>query len=142
MSNESPYSTKNSSARDGMARRKRAARAEQRGAVHDEVESHAPAIASAERLDHLLAEVSQAVDDVSHAFVAEPVELVFREGPSVQLHEEFGNLRRDGAETCPEAARENRDGPHQANTTLVPSKSKRKRTSSRPAPVIAARRRR
>ena len=58
---------------------------------------------------------------------------MLRERAAGDLDERLGYRRRDGMEARGEAAGQDCDGQAHANRTFVPSKSKRNRTSSRPA---------
>ena len=70
------------------------------------------------------------------------LDLVHGERPAGHLDERLRDRLGDGPQPRGQAAGENRDRQAHANRTFVPSKSKRKRTSSRPALPIAARSRR
>ena len=121
---------------------KRASRPEQALAVERiaNVQPEAPAIAN--RLPNLFAEMPDAEDDALDAARAKERQLMLRERPARHLDQRLGHRRGVRSQARRQAAGENRDGQHHANRTLVPSKSKRKRTSSSPALLIAARSRR
>ena len=74
--------------------------------------------------------------------VAEPGELVLDERPAGNLDERFRDRLGHRTQARGEPAGKNRDRKAHAKRTFVPSKSKRNRTSSRPALAIAARSRR
>ncbi len=99
--------------------------------------SQVPPRAVAERVADHLAEMRHAEDHAVDALTPEPVQLVLRERPAGHLDERLRHRRRDGVEARGEAAGQDRDRQAHANRTFVPSKSNRKRTSSRPADAIA-----
>ncbi len=111
----------------------RAAGSEQRLAVEHVVDATVPATAVAERLADHLATIPDAEDDALDALAAKPVELVLGERPARHLDERFRDRLGHRPQPRRQAAGENGDGQTHANSTLVPSKSNRKRTSSRPA---------
>ena len=80
--------------------------------------------------------MADAENDVTDAARVEHLQLVREEGPAGDGHQRLGDLLGDGPKPGGKAAGEDRDGDverltHEL-TSLVPSKSNRKRTSLRP----------
>ena len=118
-----------------------AARAQQFRAVERIIQPDAKRAAIAKiALDHL-AEITEAQYHAADAAGMEQFELVRQKRFARDGHERFGDFFRDGAQARGESAGEDGHGnvercAHEM-TSLVPSKSKRKRTSLSPARVIA-----
>src|SRR5262249_58162767 len=83
----------------------------------------------------LLAEVTQAEDDPP---ASQERQLMQHERLPRDLDERLRDRLGDRVEARRETTGEDGDGKHHEKTTRVPSKSNRKRTSSRPASAIAA----
>ncbi len=104
----------------------------------------------ADGLDDLLAMMADTKNNPFHTVPAQQAELVVQKWHTVNVHEAFGCLTRQWAESGGKAASEyrNRKASHCAITsaaagywaiTLVPSKSNRNRTCSSPSAAIASR---
>src|SRR6266508_3846045 len=91
--------------------------------IKDVPKAHAPIPTVAESCANRVAETPNAVDHVPHALLTQHIELI------------LGDRPQPGSKT----PREDRDWKRHARSTLVPSKSNRNRTSSRPAFAIAPR---
>ena len=134
-----------------------ACRAEQGRAVEDPLHVQAVVAAVADHVADTLAQVAGADDDARDALLAQPVELPGDERAAVDVDQRLGNRLGERTQPGREAAGENGDRQQAAAcgrvvgsdlvahqdcvTTVVPSKSKRKRTSWSPASRIARRRR-
>ena len=128
--------------RAGQVRQRRAQRAagaERPRPVEHIPDRHVPARAVAERLAQHLAEVPGQEDDVGEPVAAQQLDLVLGERTPGDLDERLGNALGHRLQARRQPARQDRDRQAHEKSTLVPSKSNRKRTSSRPAVAIAAR---
>src|SRR5262249_13240748 len=83
--------------------------------------------------------MADAKHDFPDAAARQKLKLVFCERTTRNLKERFGDVLRHRPQPCCETAGKNGHRIHHENRILVPSKSKRKRTSSRPAVAIASR---
>ena len=86
-----------------------------------------------------LTEMSDTQNRAVHPVHPQQLELMDHEGLALDLDQGLRDRLRERPQTCSQSARENGDRQAHEKTTRVPSKSKRKRTSSRPTLAIAAR---
>lgn len=89
---------------------------------------------------NLRSEVTGAEDHIGQTVPPEQLELMVDERLARHADQGLGDAVGEGAQSPCAAAREDGDGQRHENSTFVPSKSKRKRTSCSPAFCIAARR--
>src|SRR5688572_33502074 len=91
-------------------------------------------------LDHLAA-IADAEHHVGKALAAKLLELMIYERSPGHRHERLRDCLGDRSQPCGEPTRQDNHRKAHVNRTLVPSKSKRKRTPCRPALAMAWRRR-
>ena len=141
---ESPYRTKNASPSAGSARLQRAAGAEQRRRRRTHTRCDSPQRAPSPSASRIISpRCADAEDDVARRPGARASSSwCSANGRPATSTSAFGIVVGDRPQPRRQAAGQDRDRQAHANSTFVPSKSKRNRTSSRPAVAIAARRRR
>src|SRR5262249_22774452 len=111
-------------------------------AVEDVADGEVPAASVADLFLNAFAKVGDAKDNLLNALTTEPFDLMFDERATADIDEGLRNGFGHRFQTGREPARQNRDRQAHANSTFVPSKSNRNRTSWSPALLIADRRRR
>ena len=119
-----------------------AAGAEQPRPVVHVAEAHRPPGTIAKPGLELLSTVADEPHDVGNSLRAKQIDLVFGKRAAGDGDERFGESVGGWTEPGCQPAGKDRDRQAHASSTFVPSKSKRNRTSSRPARPIAARSRR
>ena len=97
-------------------------------------------MAIAQSLLDLLPQIADQIDHLADAVTGEQPQLMVGKGFASHLDKRFGDGAGDRVQAGGEATCQNGHRLHE-NSTLVPSKSKRKRTSSNPACCMAWRRR-
>src|SRR5258707_10746654 len=120
----------------------RSARPEQPLTIKRIANLHAPLPPSAKGSDDSLSQVTNAEDDTRQALPTQLLELMHSKRLAGHVDHHLGQIGGERPQPGSQAARQNRHRQAHPNNTLVPSKSKRKRTSSRPACAMASRRRR
>ena len=77
--------------------------------------------------------MANAEDGLTDSVSVQQFKLVFSEGPTLYVNQYLGDALADGAQAGSKATRQNDNRQTHQISTFVPSKSKRKRTSSNPA---------